>query len=249
MAFHLLANFVSLAATANTDTPALADQVMPRTNNHFFPPKPLLCLAAYASAVTLVRARINTPKSRQFGFKYIEPINAALLPGSNPNMMFMFDEPFRFEKEEEIALELTDSAAGPNDAYGLFWVTDGLEPIVKGDTYYIRATSTTTVTASAWSLLTTTYDFNLPMGQYDVVNLKVESTNCISARLIFVDQIWRPGVIGTASSGQRQPDMFTGYRMGRFGTFRTNALPQVEVLCDAADATFTIYMEVIRRGP
>lgn len=246
--FHTAAYFASLGAVTDADVPVISDDILPQTNSHHFPSRDMKLICAYVSGVTLVRAKIVTPKTRQYGFQYIEPVNAALLPATDPAFTSWYDFPFMLNKEEEVAVQATESAVGPNNIYAVIWVADQLEPVAPGDAFWIRVTSSTAAVASAWTTLTSTFDVNLPQGLYDVVGLRHESTNSIAARLIFENQYLRPGVLGGVDSSFKQPWEFRTHKLGRFGSFRTNSLPRIQVLANAADASHVWYMQVIRRG-
>lgn len=246
--WHLSAYTVALGATADTDVPVISDDVLPITNGHIFPSESLKLFQAYFSGVTVLRARLATPKFRQYGYSYIEPVNAALLPPNLPPLADYWDDPFTLEKEEELAIQATDSAVGPNNAYGLVWLGKGTTPAPLGDTYTIRGVPTGTAVASAWTTLTTAFDINLPQGVYAVVGARMESTNGIAFRLIFENQFYRPGWIMSASSGLNAYYRELRRRTGVWGYFRTNSLPRIQVLCNAADTTFVMYLDVIRVG-
>lgn len=248
--YHTAAYFSSaLANVANTDIPAATDDVLFIQNGHFIPQQDLQIQLASVGAVTLTRARLTSPSIKQVFPDYIRPINTVIPFASQPKCDQLFVRPLTARALEELAVEATDSAAGPNNFYAFLWLTNGIEPIPPGAVYRFRATSTTTATANAWTTLAYTLESQLIAGQYAVVAIECISTTCLAARLIFDNQYWRPGCVGLNTVAQEWPDYLYRYPLGVMGRFVTTNAPRIQVFCSAADASFEIYLHTIRVSP
>jgi hypothetical protein len=249
MTWHLAAYTALNGNVANTDTPALADGIIPITNNHFIPNTPTNLLWAAVTSATQIRGRLNFPKARQISPRYILPANVGTLFGANPNIMPLMDQPFGLNAQEEIALEDTANPATTEQVTGLIAIGDRITPPPAGDLYVARFSSTTTVVANKWSLLTAIYEQNFLAGTYVVTWAQIASTNMQAYRVIFDQQFFRPGMVGSALMTNRLPYQFSTRDLGVWGTFRTVTLPRFEVLCNGADAAFEGLLEMIRIGP
>lgn len=246
MPFHLTANFVALANVANTDVPALNDDVLYRQNSHFVPDVDCDLMAAYASAVTLTAARLNNPKTRQITPAYLVPIGTTLLPITRPQVVDYRMRPFRLRAQEEIVWEATDSAAGPNNLYLINWLGFGNSPAPNGDIYGLRGTSTTAAVASTWTTVDVAWQNTLPAGEYSVIGASYTATNAVAFSLIFYDQFWRPGGLGKAAAGiaEWEPQLWGG--LGEWGRFTTITLPRLRVLNDSTDNAHTFILNCVR---
>lgn len=246
--FHLAANFVALANVANTEVPALADDVLQIRSGRHTPSQDMMGVAFYSSALTLLRTRINTPSVRLVAPSMIIPVQTTLLPPTDPNWSDYRDFPFRFKRDEGIVYESTDSAAGPNNHYVISWLTPGLTTPPAGRIYTVRGASTTAAVASTWTSIAVTWDQDLTEGLYAVVGGQYIATNAVAFSLIFEGQYWRPGGLGGATNGVRGPWAQYKGGFGEWGRFRSIVPPQVRVLNDGTDAVHTIYLDVVRVG-
>lgn len=244
--FHLLANFLSMANTANTDVPALEDSIMQIQNGHHVPPQDMGLLFAFVTGVALTRARINSPKIRQVAPSYINPVNSAILPITLPAIADMRQTPFIMRGQEEIVWEATSTDAGPNNTYVISALQQNFAPAPTGDTYTIRATSTTAAVASAWTQVALTFETQLPTGVYAVIGGQYNATNAIAFQMVFDNQFYRPGGIGKATN-VLQP--WRGQRMGglgKWGEFNTVTLPRILVLNNSTDNAHEFLLDIVR---
>lgn len=245
---HLMAYFnANQAAVADTDMPALTDVFVSLQNTHFLFQTPRFVYWAAHLSASALRSKFNAADLRTVTNPYLNPVGAALLPGSNPNWADYRHNPLKLNALEEIAMLVTDSAAA-HHAYVLVETDPSPTPMPQpaGPIYTLRGTSTTTAVASAWTQTATTWQDTLPGGNFVCVGLQAQSTNLIAARLIFPNQAERPGVLG--QNAVTNQTMFRGQKgpLGVLGRFASTFLPIVEVLADAADASFEFYLDIIR---
>lgn len=246
--FHIAAYQAANAfGQSNVDTAAITDGIIPVSNNHFMPYTNYNLIMAYVAGASLTRGRLNSGTIRQINPTYIRPININLLPGNNPNVMYLFDNPFLVQAHEELALELSNNKACTTDQeFGVIWLERQREVIPQGRVFNLRLTSTSTAAVRAWTLIAYTLETSLPAGRYAVIGAELQSTNGVAFRLVFDQQVERPGHLMTATLGNR-PFYLTMYGgLGKWGEFNTYSLPRLEVLCNAADAAFEGYMEVVQ---
>lgn len=246
---HLLAYSESTAAVANTDIDPVPDQVFLIQNAHFVPQNDVFLQAAYMSGLTIARGRIVTPALRQIALPYVRPVNLATNPVSRPPVLDLSQNPLRLKALEEIAVEISQTAAGPTVVTaGLFVGDRQPTPIPQGDVLSMRGTGTTTAVAEQWTLAAITWESSLPAGDYICAGLQVIGATCKLARMIFQGQDWRPGCVGTLINADLGSPVFRNGNLGVYGRFKSYAMPQIQILCSAADTAQEVYLDLVRVG-
>lgn len=247
MSFHVLAYEEAIGTTANTDLDAVADDIIVRQNDHFFPSVDLQLLWATAMSANMNRSRIVSPTLRQVTNPQIRPIINAATPGDDEAVADYRSNPFRLPRLEEIAVESSsDICMGTEQALALLGVTAGMQPAPAGNVFTLRGTSSTASVALTWTSVTTTWDDTLPEGRYAVVGLTAVGATEVAARLIFDEQMWRPGATAVAAIGNRIPALFQKGGLGMWGMFNSWAMPIVQVLNTAAVSTHTFFLDIVR---
>jgi hypothetical protein len=131
---------------------------------------------------------------------------------------------------------------------------DGNRNVPQGDMYTLRATTSFTPTANAWSISgAITFDDTLMGGQYSIIGLEMYNTGGVAARLVFpgppiagmIAQV-RPGVIMPTANGSEHVRYHRYGFLGEYGRFESFAPPQVEVLQTGATTNPDVYMDVIQ---
>jgi hypothetical protein len=246
MPLHLAAFTEAIDATANTDVNFLSDDYLDLVNNHARLRSPMSLYAAHAQSATLNRVRIDSPSIRLVGNPFIRPIQAALLPANDPNLMDLSRSPFKLQVGEEIAIQATAAPAMTERFFALLWLADRLTPVPVGDIYPIRFTSATAAVADAWTTLAITLDQAIAPGEYALIGSEHQSTNAIAHRWIIPDKPWRPGALSVTAVGNRTHKLFYQHGLGEWGRFLNTSLPQLQVLCDGADAAHVGWMYIVR---
>ena len=243
---HLAAFTESIDNTANNDVAFLQDDYLDNVNSHARLRSPMSLVAAAALCVDLDRVRIDSPSIRLVGNPFIRPISAALLPPNDPNLMDLTRNPFKLVVGEEIALQATHTNVAAQRFTGLIWLADRIIPVPMGDIYAVRFTSVTAAVINAWTTLVITLDQAIAPGEYALVGSEVISTNAIAHRWIIPDRPWRPGCLSAQAAGSRTHKLFYQNGLGEWGRFLNTSLPQLQVLCNVADAVHTGWMYIIR---
>lgn len=249
MSFHTLAYNVDIGQVANLDVPAITDDIFTITNSHFLPNADWDIIYAAAMSATINRARIVSPSNRQITLPFIRPVEPAATPGDNPNVADYRRTPFRIKRNEELSIEATsDLAMATESLTVLLGLQQGMEPAPAGNVFSFRGTSVTASVADAWTTIVTTFADTLQEGLYAVVGLEVFGATEVAGRIIFEDQINRPGCVSVAAVASRTAPMFTKGGLGIWGRFRSTALPQIQVLNTAVVAVHTVNLEIMRVG-
>lgn len=249
MPFHLCANTLLIGAVADTDVPALSDDILPvNANNHFLMPQDLFLAAAMCMSATIIRAWLGSASLRQITQPNIRPVIAGALPGNIPNSMWQPDAPLRIPQGDELVLKATANPGTTEQLTALFWLSLGLDPVPNGDLICARCTSTTAAVANKWTSIVYTFDQNIPPGRYALVGSEHISTNGIAHRFIIPNQVWRPGAVSGATATYQPHLLFQTRRLGKYGEFQNTVPPIVQVLCNAADAVHTLFLYIVKVG-
>lgn len=247
--FHTVAYFESVpVGTGFTDVNAVSDGILNIQNNHIVPFADMDLIAAYAGSANLSRARLNSPKIRQIAPSHLRPFSLALLPPTDPNVMVRVNNPYRLRKQEEIQVEAVHVGAAPENFFSVLWLQENFVQPVRGDVTTLVATSSTAVVAAAWSPVPLGFETIPPQGIYEVIGAEGISATAISARFTFDNQYWRPGALGQAGVGGRSFLQQYNGGLGVWGRFDTVTLPRCEFLCNAADASEIVFLEIVRVG-
>jgi hypothetical protein len=262
-----------LPGTATTTLSIVADPFFAAAGpGAFLTPRHVRLVAAYAIGQGLTRARVLAPSLLRVGFPYIRPIESAAnnLPPTNPNFMVLRRKQLRIPAGEAIGIEVASAGFDAATIFALLWFVEDRERGPKGTTraapagdasasvpledegYWLRYTAAeNSVTPFAWSPITPLFDQTIPSGTYAVVGFEHTGPTAVAARLNFPGHPYRPGVVAQTSVSGRTADPFYDSTFGVYGTFRTLALPSVEVLAsgnDVPSSSHEGYMQVIRLG-
>lgn len=249
MSWHVAAYTVLLGTTANTDVPALSDDVLTIFNNHFLLRRSYSLMAAWAGSATLSRVRFDSPTLRFYGNPYVRPVALGALPLTNPNTMQLWTKPIVLPAGEEIAVQATSAIAMGTERFtAVVMLGASQESVPAGNVYWVRATSTTAAVVNSWTTVAYTMETGIPTGSYAMVHSEVQSTNAIAHRWLFDEQVERPGFLSVTAVTNRQPDDFYQLRYGTMGRFVNTSLPRLQVLANVADAAHEIYIGLIPLG-
>ena len=243
---HTAAFHTSTTTSALLDIPAVTDDVLAISNSHFLLNRDMDLVYAATFGAAITRARLSSPSFRQVTLPELIPYGGSVLPGSPPLIADYRANPLRVKALEELGLDLSFTAATADDVGGVVGLSGGFEPVPRGDIFTLRGTATTTLSAWGWTTLSVTWADTLPAGTYAVVGLVAQSTNAIAGRLIFDGQSERPGSVSVNALTDQIPAIGVKGGLGVWGRFRSTAMPQVQILSDAADTAETVLLDIIR---
>lgn len=246
---HTLAWFEDIATAVENDLTPVVDGIFTISNGHFLPQVNWNLVMAGYFAATATRARLRTPTFRQITTPFIRPIEGTISPGNDPNVADYRNNPLLLRGLEEIEFLATQTAGANANVFGIACITKApLMQMPQGDVYTLRGTSVGPAVANVWTQIAMTWQDTLPQGQYAVVGGWFQSAAPVAFRLIFEEQVDRPGGLGAISLESRAAAMFRMGGLGIWGRFQSNRMPNVEVLCNAADAAFEVYLDIVRVG-
>lgn len=240
--FHLGAFFESLdgAATLQNIAAVGDDRLDVSGDNLRIPPELTHIGACYfgSPATTLSRALLTSPSLQGRSLLEIQPLSATTEPGTPPAWMPFFESALPMVAGEVVNLQVDQDNAGAVDNYGLVWLTRG--PIARtppppGAIWTRFTTAASAMTAAVWNNRQLSAARNLPDGTYEVYGMRGQSTSAVAMRLDTPGSDYKPGVLGLDAVTDLAATQQVFSMLGPWGSFRSDALPRVEVLPTAAD--------------
>lgn len=246
--WHSAAYTGSVALTStNQALPALSDSILKvGSQNGFVLQEDMMLLAAYAGGTGLANPFLKSPKLNQFNPLFVSPFNGQQAANDGEIYALWPYRPFTFRNQEEVTAQVDNGNAGAQQMTLVADFSNGVDAVPAGEELFVKFTSTTAALANQWTLLSYTLTQTLPEGIYALVASEVASTNAIYHRWTFWGQFYRPGFLSTTAFANRQARNIQTLMKGLAGRFSNVTLPNIEVLCGAADAVHTGFMRVLK---
>lgn len=200
----------------------------------------------FAIGTTITQAQISSPSLRKGLLYDVSPLNVGTEPNVRPYLHDRFRKPLPLTVGEGLRALVAEAAVGAEQETVLAFLQSEFEEAPGGDIMTVRATSTATLTAYAWSLCPLTLSQQLEAGRYAIVGMKAISAGAIAARLVLPGSQFRPGVIAADSEGDVSIPEFRYGGKGVFGEFEHTFIPAVEFLSTSADTAETVYLDIIK---
>jgi hypothetical protein len=207
----------------------------------------LVAAAALANDASVTRAQVQSPSLRVLANHDVEPIIAALLFGSPPEAIYHPEAVTPLTPDEALNFAFLSDPAAAVIHRGLVWISDGPLQMVQGNIFTLRATSVAALVTGTWVNATLTFGQVLPAGRYQVVGLRSRGTNLVAARLVFPEQVARPGVAAVNGIADIDPYWPRFGRMGVYGEFDHTVPPTVDCL-GTVDAAQVHLIDLLRIG-
>lgn len=250
--FHTAAYYEVLdGAAVLHEIAAVNDQPLTISGDNIRVPKSMsniigeACLSAADAALT--SARLNSPSLRSFSYPEIRPLINAVVFGSPPEGILHPKSPIPLQGDEDLRFEINSDDATTAAEYGLVWFSDGQHGEVNGDIHPVRCTAGITLSAGVWVNGGLTFTQTLPVGRYQIVGMRAEGSNLVAARLVFVDQMARPGVPAVNDVADQDHDLTRYGRMGVFGAFDHTNPPTLDAL-GVTDTSQVIILDLMKVG-
>jgi hypothetical protein len=246
MPFTLVAWYESTTAAVTLDAVTAATDPHLRTSgDDVWIPETLPMLAGYKVLGSLLtRARIESPTLRTLTPIDVSPLDLTTKPSGKGLAVLQPSNPKAVGGGEALNVKVSASAACK--VWALAWLCDGPLAPITGEIFTVRATSSTTLSAGAWTNGSLTFDQSLPKGRYAVVGMRAISTGLVAARLVFPGYAWRPGCIGYDVESDTEDNEFRCGRMGNWGEFDHDVPPTVDFLSISADTSEVVYLDLIK---
>lgn len=206
---------------------------------------------AILDADTINDARIEAPSLRQLANQDIAPVFLQQDIGAHPWYQFHPSVARALAVGESLeAIVNTDQAATPTesgDHWVIAWLADGPQAPATGNIFTVRTTASITQQNGAWVSGNLEFTQRLPIANYQVVGMRVESSDGIVGRLVFIGGAFRPGVPVVPANNESDAMEFRYGRAGVFGTFDLNQPPSLEILGGVATSQ-VVFLDLIRQG-
>jgi hypothetical protein len=249
MGWTLLAYDATLSATPLTKLNAITDQSQTIINNgYLIPPAYPNLAAAYAVGAHVDLAQLQAPSLRKYATYYIAPVDAAANPTDNPPFEYMgFYNPLQMTIGDELDAYVSNGANQEHDEV-LVWLSNGKINPVSGPMFTVYCTSTTTLTADAWTLGQLSPQTTLEEGVYAVVGMHAHFNGAIAARLVPPGNLstTRPGCIAASDNDAPMPLIFRNGRLGEWFRFDAAIFPQIEFLGNAATTSERVHLDLVK---
>ncbi len=207
----------------------------------------------------LVSSRVSAPSLRKVVSPHIVPTGMRLPVGGDstlPAIMSVADWPWKVSSQEEIAIEVTRTGNTPRPILGLLWFEDRREAVPAGDNYWIRGRVNAPDGAAGdaavgWDSASVTYEQTLAAGRYAVIGCVYKGDGTYAARLVFDDQVWRPGTLALNRGSDQIPDVFRNGSLGVLGRFESYSPPRLEVMRvrgSSSQDDAELYLRIVRLG-
>jgi hypothetical protein len=170
----------------------------------------------------------------------VEPIVQGLVFGSPPESLYHPEAPNPLVVDEALNFLVQSDPAAAAIHRGLVWLGDGPQAPVVGNFFTVRCTAAATLVTGTWVNANLVFAQSLPAGSYQVVGMRARSANLVAARLVFPEQVARPGVAAVNAIGDLDPFWARYGRMGVFGQFPHTNPPTVDFLGVTDTAEFVI---------
>jgi hypothetical protein len=201
--------------------------------------------AALGNDASFARAQVQSPSLRILANLDVEPCVAALVFGSPPEESFWPVTPVGLTPDEALNFAVESNPAAGEVHHGLVVLADGPQLPVEGRIFTVRTTGAAALAAGAWVNTNLTFAQTLPAGRYQVVGMRARGTNLVAARLVFPEQVARPGVLAVNALADQDPYWTRFGRMGVFGEFPHTNPPTLDCL-GVTDTSQVILLDLIR---
>jgi hypothetical protein len=255
--FHLAAYSASLGNVTNQDTTFATDGILAVSNNHLLLVDDFNPIALYGNGANLARIRFNNAQLLQYSIPHVWPLDTSATPPTIPAVMDLAGKQLNFPINEEIIVESTTTAVGPQQINLLMWLADPGWNNQRSPSLWngvIRATATTPAgAAGTWSAeAALTFERGLRNGVYEIWGAEVFQATGVAFRFRLPDQVGvhgkqlRPGGLNQTAVGlqpwRKQRGEDGG--LGIWGRFFSLAPPVIQMFGDAAGGTAEIRLYV-----
>lgn len=227
--------------------PAPNDQVLLKFDaNTYIPQKTLRLQRLYALAPNATEISIDSPLTRPIGPPQIQPFDTGTEPSTLPPINKYDANAMTWATNDPMGIRVSRAGSGAADCQVLGWVSDTQVGKVDGPTWPVKMSVPSTVlTTTSWVGQTATVGQSLPPGNYRVVGMSALGSTLLAARLVFQNQVWRPGCLAQDAAAEYDWEWFRRGNFGDYGVFNAYALPTVELVgLSAGAATATIWIDI-----
>jgi hypothetical protein len=249
MTFHTAAFYEDIdPAAAFVPITAVPEQMIFTDGDNLRVPDQLPFIIGAAAAIgdaSGLRAQVAAPSLRMLANYDIEPVVLADVFGSPPETNFHPQRAIPLTPDEAVNFYVESNPAAAEQHYGGVWLADGPQTPVVGNFFSIRAVGAITQVLTAWTNGNLTFAQTLPAGRYQVIGMRARSADALFARLVFPEQVARPGVPCVNAIGDTDIVAFRFGNAGVFGEFPSTNPPTLDVIGGAGTAQYLI-LDMVR---
>jgi hypothetical protein len=154
-------------------------------------------------------------------------------------------DPRPIETNESLQFLVNTDDAAAQDHFGMVWVGDGPMQPIDGPVITVRATATIQQVAGVWVAGDITFTQKLPVTDYQVVGMALQSASGVAGRLVLPGSVWRPGVVNNSSLSGDHVFAIRRGQWGVLGEFNINQPPKLEMLGGVAAAQ-VLFLDLIK---
>lgn len=230
-------------------------------------------LAVFGVGAHMVDVRAQSPSMLPFPYPNLNPNNRGTAFESPVRGWDFSLAPIPLKPTEEFDIFASQNATGAETEYVGCLFSDGqtspltvpLNPpgviqngLTPGRFFTAHSSTSVTVTAGAFSLVSLSLDQALPAGMYALIGARAFSATGLFFRMFPQNSpLWRPGGIAVQAYDSLDPPNQRGVRNGvpalsSWGvwlTFYQNTVPQIEFFCTAADTAQEAWLDLVYLGP
>lgn len=250
---HTLAAFYKAAVTSGASyeqLPGVFDQSLSLdSQNRYIMPGNWEVLAHHVAGADLTAARLNAPSLRAMFLPELYPIRAAATPGTPNAPSYLHGQGPKLIQNEPLEVDVSHAVIAASAGWAAIWMAPQFVPAAQGRIQTLLFTASITAVAGSWTAGTMSPSQSLPAGEYEVVGMSCIAANTFYARLIFPGgTVFRPGCLVQAALGDFLLDDFWRFkRMGSYGRFMNTAIPNLEILGDAAGAAAPqVFLDLVK---
>lgn len=239
----------SVASGALNQVTSVYSGVTPTLNKGFQCPQLNNLGYVYQVSLTGQRCQIQAPSLRTLPYPDFVPVNvgAGLFESPVRGADWM-RHPLPLAYTEEV--DAFAVVGTTHVVYTAIAFTDGpATPAPAGRMFTAHATSSTTLTAGAFTTVALAFDQALPAGMYALIGARVYSATAVIFKMIpAMGPLWQPGGIGVQAYDGMTPE---GQRYGGWGTwltFQQNVPPSVNLFATAADTAQEAWLDLVKIG-
>lgn len=265
MPFSLMAWYASSKVTAYTANSNLSSDTLfangGSSTTYIVPSTHTQVIGAYGLGNTSggggdqLRFRLDAPSFLKQGNGFYPVFNCvdqnASIPATTDIPYNDIPYPIPVAVNDTLGVDILTGGTTAAANYNVIAIGSGRPNPSPGPWWPARFTSSTTLTAHAWTACSLTAEQNIAPGTYAIGGMRVLSASAIAARIIIPGYGYRPGCIGMSvpqtaeidGAGQ-QGKVFRNGALGVWGAFDSTALPIVEVLANAADSSEAFILDI-----
>lgn len=192
--------------------------------------------ASFVGGDDISQARLNSASLRIRGYPNLTPLNDSHLAGSRPGIYDMRDFPLSLRSMENASLQATNAGAAAAIALLTMSRDNGNMNVNHAGLRKVKFTAAPTSVAYGWSSeVNVTLTDDIEAGRYEVYGMECYEADLIAARLVFKDQVERPGIPGQQLVSDIGSPIYMG-GLGVWGTFDSITPPFIQSIHVAAAA-------------